>query len=107
MTTPTRRISFYLKPAAVKSEQEACSYLDSLPASERSRAQRAAFLAGLALIKRNPAFAYWLAEWPEEEVMLASNCILRKQGSELPLRKINDSNNLNQIKENINYFFPE
>ncbi|EOL9862581.1 peptide transporter, partial [Escherichia coli O157:H7] len=24
MTTPTRRISFYLKPAAVKSEQEAC-----------------------------------------------------------------------------------
>lgn len=42
MTTPTRRISFYLKPAAVKSEQEACNYLDSLPASERSRAQRAA-----------------------------------------------------------------
>lgn len=35
MTTPTRRISFYLKPAAVKSEQEACNYLDSLPASER------------------------------------------------------------------------
>ncbi|MDY9064099.1 plasmid partitioning/stability family protein, partial [Escherichia coli] len=27
MTTPTRRISFYLKPAAVKSEQEACNYL--------------------------------------------------------------------------------
>ncbi|WP_214270301.1 plasmid partitioning/stability family protein, partial [Escherichia coli] len=57
MTTPTRRISFYLKPAVVKSEREACSYLDSLPASERSRAQRAAFLAGLALIKRTPALA--------------------------------------------------
>ncbi len=68
MTTPTRRISFYLKPAAVKSEQEACNYLDSLPASERSRAQRAAFLAGLALIKRNPAFAYWMAEWPEDNL---------------------------------------
>ncbi len=40
MTTPTRRISFYLKPAAVKSEQEACNYLDSLPASERSCATR-------------------------------------------------------------------
>lgn len=66
MTTPTRRISFYLKPVAVNSEREACNYLDSLPASERSRAQRAAFLAGLALIKRDPAFAYWLAEWPEE-----------------------------------------
>ncbi|ENA4381063.1 chromosome partitioning protein, partial [Escherichia coli] len=24
MTTPTRRISFYLKPAAVKNESEAC-----------------------------------------------------------------------------------
>ncbi|HBE4561805.1 TPA: peptide transporter, partial [Escherichia coli] len=24
MTTPTRRISFYLKPAVVKSEREAC-----------------------------------------------------------------------------------
>ncbi|EIB1719471.1 peptide transporter, partial [Escherichia coli] len=56
MTTPTRRISFYLKPVAVNSEREACNYLDSLPASERSRAQRAAFLAGLALIKRDPAF---------------------------------------------------
>ncbi len=45
MTTPTRRISFYLKPAAVKSEQEACNYLDSLQ-PPNSRAQRAAFLAG-------------------------------------------------------------
>ncbi|ENC2195912.1 chromosome partitioning protein, partial [Escherichia coli] len=25
MTTPTRRISFYLKPAAVKNEGEACT----------------------------------------------------------------------------------
>nr|EMA1381820.1 plasmid partitioning/stability family protein [Escherichia coli] len=70
MTTPTRRISFYLKPAAIKSEQEACSYLDSLPSSERSRAQRAAFLAGLALIKRAPAQAYSLAEWSEDEIRM-------------------------------------
>ncbi|EMH7247906.1 peptide transporter, partial [Escherichia coli] len=27
MTTPTRRISFYLKPVAVNSEREACNYL--------------------------------------------------------------------------------
>ncbi|HBD0194015.1 TPA: chromosome partitioning protein, partial [Escherichia coli] len=27
MTTPTRRISFYLKPAAVKNESEACAWL--------------------------------------------------------------------------------
>ncbi|MDA6443293.1 plasmid partitioning/stability family protein, partial [Escherichia coli] len=70
MTTPTRRISFYLKPAVVKSEREACNYLDSLPASERSRAQRAAFLAGLALIKRTPALAYSLAEWSEDEIRM-------------------------------------
>ncbi len=40
MTTPTRRISFYLKPAAVKSEQEACNYLDSLPARKAARNAR-------------------------------------------------------------------
>ncbi|HBA8488861.1 TPA: chromosome partitioning protein, partial [Escherichia coli] len=28
MTTPTRRISFYLKPVAVKNEGEACAWLD-------------------------------------------------------------------------------
>ncbi|EMD1616278.1 chromosome partitioning protein, partial [Escherichia coli] len=26
MTTPTRRISFYLKPTAVKNEGEACAW---------------------------------------------------------------------------------
>lgn len=104
MTTPTRRISFYLKPAAVKSEREACNYLDSLPASERSRAQRTAFLAGLTLIKRNPAFAYWLAEWPEEEAMPASNCIQHEQ-NHTPVPA--DALDLNQIKKNIAAFFPE
>lgn len=49
MTTPTRRISFYLKPAAVKSEGEACAWLDSLTPEARKSGQRVAFLAGLAL----------------------------------------------------------
>ena len=104
MTTSTRRISFYLKLDVVKSEQAACDYLDNLPASERRRAQRAAFLAGLALIKRNPAFAYWLAEWPKEEAMLASNCI---QGGRASAPATSNNHGTNQIKKNIQAFFPE
>lgn len=101
MTTPTRRISFYLKPAAVKSEREACNYLDSLPASERSRAQRAAFLAGLALIKRAPALAYSLAEWSEDEIQIPS---LPAQ-SERPTAK--SDSNTQVMKDNIRALFPE
>ncbi len=104
MTTPTRRISFYLKPAAVKSEQEACNYLDSLPASERSRAQRAAFLAGLALIKRTPALAYSLAEWSEDEIRMPSLPVQ----PEKPAQPATDSAPLmQQVKKNIQAFFPE
>ncbi len=89
MTTPTRRISFYLKPAAVKSEQEACNYLDSLPASERSRAQRAAFLAGLALIKRNPAFAYWMAEMYQRTTSPSIPLASRKHTRIISLAELN------------------
>lgn len=52
MTTPTRRISFYLKPAAVKNEGEACAWLDSLTPEARKSGQRVAFLAGLALLRQ-------------------------------------------------------
>ncbi|HDW3009746.1 plasmid partitioning/stability family protein [Escherichia coli] len=104
MTTPTRRISFYLKPAAVKSEQEACSYLDSLPASERSRAQRAAFLAGLALIKRAPALAYSLAEWSGDEIRFPPQLALPEKPAQ-PATK--NDNAAQQMKKNIQAFFPE
>ncbi|WP_105494674.1 plasmid partitioning/stability family protein, partial [Escherichia coli] len=98
------RISFYLKPAAVKSEQEACNYLDSLPASERSRAQRAAFLAGLALIKRAPALAYSLAEWSEDEIRMPSLPVQ----PEKPAQPATDSAPpMHQVKKNIQTFFPE
>lgn len=43
MTTPTRRISFYLKPTAVKNEGEACARLDSLTPEARKSGQRVAF----------------------------------------------------------------
>ncbi|EBW9942543.1 peptide transporter [Salmonella enterica subsp. enterica serovar Stanley] len=104
MTTSTRRISFYLKPAAVKSEQEACNYLDSLPASERSRAQRAAFLAGLALIKRPPALAYSLAEWSEDEIRMPS---LPAQPEKPAQPATNSDTPIQQMKKNIQAFFPE
>ncbi len=104
MTTPTRRISFYLKPAVVKSEREACSYLDSLPASERSRAQRAAFLAGLALIKRAPALAYSLAEWSGDEIRLPPLPALPEKPAQ-PATK--NDNAAQQMKKNIQAFFPE
>ncbi|EAC2054967.1 plasmid partitioning/stability family protein [Escherichia coli] len=103
MTTPTRRISFYLKPAAVNSEREACNYLDSLPASERSRAQRAAFLAGLALIKSDPAFAYWLAEWPEGGFSQPLTPTPRNKSPQ----QDTENNNVTQMKKNIQAMFPQ
>ena len=104
MTTPTRRISFYLKPAAVKSEREACSYLDSLPASERSRAQRAAFLAVLALIKRTPALAYSLAEWSEDEIRMPSLPVQPEKPAQ-PATKNDSATQL--MKDNIRALVPE
>ncbi|EOK1802545.1 plasmid partitioning/stability family protein [Escherichia coli] len=104
MTTPTRRISFYLKPAAVKSEREACSYLDSLPASERSRAQRAAFLAGLALIKHTPALAYSLAEWSEDEIRMPPLPVQPEKPAQ-PATKNDSATQL--MKDNIRTLFPE
>lgn len=104
MTTPTRRISFYLKPVAVNSEREACNYLDSLPASERSRAQRAAFLAGLALIKRDPAFAYCWPNGRKKRAAPAKNNIQSKYAS-APATGSNHSTS--EIRKNIQSFFPE
>ncbi len=60
MTTPTRRISFYLKPAAVKNEGEACAWLDSLTPEARKSTNAWLFWYGLALLKTNPAEAYRL-----------------------------------------------
>ncbi len=103
MTTSTRRISFYLKPATVKSERKACDYLDSLQGSERSRAQRAAFLAGLALIQRDPAQAYWLSEWPEGEFHMASAQAPR----EAHRPPAPEDTVTTQMKKNIRILFPE
>ncbi|MGC6745277.1 plasmid partitioning/stability family protein [Escherichia coli] len=51
MTTPTRRISFYLKPTAVKNEGEACAGWTALHQKPAKAANAWLFLAGLALLK--------------------------------------------------------
>ncbi len=103
MTTSTRRISFYLKPAAVKNEGEACAWLDSLTPEARKSGQRVAFLAGLALLKMNPAEAYRLAAWTdEEELAVTQNRAERHAPQPVPTAQIT-----NQMAGNIRALFPE
>ncbi|KAB7715721.1 hypothetical protein GBN32_00340 [Plesiomonas shigelloides] len=58
----TRRISFYLNPEQVRSEKNACDILDNMTAAERGRMQRAAMMAGLALMQLDPRLPHLLAE---------------------------------------------
>ncbi|EHX7961539.1 plasmid partitioning/stability family protein [Escherichia coli] len=103
MTTPTRRISFYLKPAAVKNEGEACAWLDSLTPEARKSGQRVAFLAGLALLKTNPAEAYRLAAWADDEILPVTQISSKKlEAQSAPVAKITS-----QMAGNIRALFPE
>lgn len=103
MTTPTRRISFYLKPAAVKNEGKACAWLDSLTPEARKSGQRVAFLAGLALMKINPAEAYRLAAWADDEALSLTQTRTEHPVSQpAPTAQITS-----QIAGNIRALFPE
>ncbi|OSK09908.1 prophage putative stability/partitioning protein [Escherichia coli M056] len=103
MTTSTRRISFYLKPAAVKNESEACAWLDSLTPEARKSGQRVAFLAGLALLKRDPAEAYRLAAWADDEVLSPTQPRAEKPTAQpTPAAQITS-----QLARNIRALFPE
>ena len=106
MTTPTRRISFYLKPAAVKNEGEACAWLDSLtpeaPRSQKS-GQRVAFLAGLALLKMNPAEAYRLAAWADDEALSVTQTRTERPASQ----PVSAAQITSQMAGNIRALFPE
>ncbi|EPS3991575.1 plasmid partitioning/stability family protein [Escherichia coli] len=103
MTTPTRRISFYLKPAAVKNESEACAWLDSLTPEARKSGQRVAFLAGLALLKMHPAEAYRLAAWADDEMLPVTQISSKKfEAQSAPVAKITS-----QMAGNIRALFPE
>lgn len=103
MRGPTRRISFYLKPAAVKSESAACYYLDSLTPEARKSGQRVAFLAGLALLRLNPAEACRLAAWADDESMPTPKISEKKpEAQPTPAEQITG-----QLAENIRALFPD
>ncbi len=101
MTTPTRRISFYLKPAAVKNEGEACAWLDSLTPEARKSGKRVAFLAGLALLKMNPAEAYRLAAWADDEALSVTQTRAERHMLQTATAQITS-----QIAGNIRHYFP-
>ncbi|EFH2440697.1 TPA: chromosome partitioning protein [Escherichia coli] len=103
MTTSTRRISFYLKPAAVKNENEACAWLDSLTPEARKSGQRVAFLAGLALLKTNPAEAYRLAAWADDEPLPVTQ--LRAESPKAQVAP--EVQTTSQMAANIRALFPE
>lgn len=62
MSTPNRKISFYLKPAHSRADQLADEMLDALPVKARGNACRAAMLAGMALMRQDPRLPRLIAE---------------------------------------------
>ncbi|WP_454538933.1 plasmid partitioning/stability family protein, partial [Escherichia coli] len=62
------------------------------------------FLAGLALIKHNPAFAYWMAEWPEGNLPFNTVSIKETYQNNPPGGV---ECNFYKIKKNIQTLFPE
>lgn len=62
MSTPNRKISFYLKPAHSRADQLADEMLNALPVKARGNACRAAMLAGMALMRQDPRLPHLIAE---------------------------------------------
>ncbi|MFZ4219717.1 plasmid partitioning/stability family protein [Enterobacter ludwigii] len=62
MSTPNRKISFYLKPAHSRADQLADEMLAALPVKARGNACRAAMLAGMALMRQDPRLPHLIAE---------------------------------------------
>ena len=102
MTSPTRRISFYLKPAAVKSEQEACIIPDNLSAWNAAAHNARPFWRDWNSHKTCPALRIRCCEWSEDEIRMPSLPVQpenrRNQQQPAPLAQ--------QVKEYL-YVFPE
>lgn len=62
MSTPNRKISFYLKPAHSRADKLADEMLNALPVKARGNACRAAMLAGMALMRQDPRLPHLIAE---------------------------------------------
>ena len=71
MTTPNRKISFYLKPAHSRADQLADEMLDALPVKARGNACRAAMLAGMALMRQDPRLPHLIAELFDENTTIS------------------------------------
>ncbi|WP_193162944.1 plasmid partitioning/stability family protein [Enterobacter ludwigii] len=62
MSTPNRKISFYLKPAHSRADQLADEMLAALPVKARGNTCRAAMLAGMALMRQDHRLPHLIAE---------------------------------------------
>ncbi|MCU6243855.1 MULTISPECIES: plasmid partitioning/stability family protein [Enterobacteriaceae] len=62
MSTPNRKISFYLKPTHSRADKLADEMLNALPVKARGNACRAAMLAGMALMRQDPRLPHLIAE---------------------------------------------
>ncbi|RTP91516.1 plasmid partitioning/stability family protein [Enterobacter asburiae] len=71
MSTPNRKISFYLKPAHSRADQFADEMLDALPVKARGNASRAAMLAGMALMRQDPRLPHLIAELFDENTTIS------------------------------------
>lgn len=71
MSTPNRKISFYLKPAHSRADQLADEMLDTLPVKARGNACRAALLAGMALMRQDPRLPHLIAEMFDDSTTIS------------------------------------
>lgn len=71
MSTPNRKISFYLKPAHSRADQLADEMLDALPVKARGNACRAAMLAGMALMRQDPRLPHLIAELFDDDTTIS------------------------------------
>ena len=62
MMDKRRTISFKLNPDVNQTDKIVCDTLDSIPQGERSRLNRAALTAGLALYRQDPRAPFLLCE---------------------------------------------
>ncbi len=70
MSTPNRKISFYLKPEHSRADRVADEMLDTLPVKARGNACRTAMLAGMALMRQDARLPGLIAELFDETVTI-------------------------------------
>ncbi len=69
MMDKRRTIAFKLNPDVNQTDKIVCDTLDSIPQGERSRLNRAALTAGLALYRQDPGAPFLLCELLTKETI--------------------------------------